>query len=39
MGQRVPGGRYFDVSRDGRWMLYDRGDQVQSDIMLVENFR
>src|SRR4051812_24072241 len=39
MGQLAPGGRYFDVSRDGRWMLYDRGDQVQSDIMLVENFR
>jgi eukaryotic-like serine/threonine-protein kinase len=39
IGQLVPGGGYFDVSRDGRWILYDRGDQVESDIMLVENFR
>ena len=35
----VPGGQYFDVSSDGRWIIFDRGDQLASDIMLVENFR
>jgi hypothetical protein len=29
----------FDVSPDGQWILFKRVDQVESDIMLVENFR
>jgi len=29
----------FDVSRDGRWALFARVDQVDNDIMVVENFR
>jgi Tol biopolymer transport system component len=28
----------MDVSPDGRWIIYSRGDSVDSDIMLVENF-
>jgi len=27
------------VSPDGRWILYERRDRTESDIMLVENFR
>ena len=30
---------YFAISRDLRWMLYTQIDRVESDIMLVENFR
>jgi hypothetical protein len=33
------GGGAFAVSPDGRWILYRRVDQFDSDIMLVENFR
>jgi Tol biopolymer transport system component len=29
----------FAVSPDGQWVLYERVDQVDNDIMLVENFR
>jgi len=29
----------FDVSPDGRWVIYPRVDTLNSDIMLVENFR
>jgi Tol biopolymer transport system component len=29
----------FDLSPDGQWILFRRVDQVESDIMLVENFR
>jgi Tol biopolymer transport system component len=32
------GGSGFDVSPDGRWVIYYRGDESNSDIMLVENF-
>ncbi len=31
-------GLQFTVSPDGRWVLYGRYDNVQSDIMLVEGF-
>jgi len=33
-----PGSEGFDVSPDGQWVLYDRVDEFDSDIMLVENF-
>ena len=29
---------YLDVSPDRRWIIYSQYDQVESDIMLVENF-
>lgn len=29
----------FDVSADGRWVLYVRADSIDSDIMMIENFR
>ncbi|MDA2928943.1 DUF5050 domain-containing protein, partial [Acidobacteria bacterium AH-259-O06] len=29
----------ISVSPDGRWILYDRWEETQSDLMLVENFR
>jgi hypothetical protein len=29
----------FDVSPDGRMIIYTRVDALESDIMLVENFR
>jgi Tol biopolymer transport system component len=38
-GYRVPGPPSFDVSQDGQWILFTRVDHVDSDIMLVENFR
>jgi Tol biopolymer transport system component/serine/threonine protein kinase len=34
-----PGGEGFDVSPDGRWVLYARVAALNTDIMLVENFR
>jgi hypothetical protein len=39
LGYDVPGPFGFDVSPDGQWILFKRVDQVESDIMLVENFR
>ena len=39
LGPRLPGAVGFDVSPDGQWVLYDRVDASNSDIMLVENFR
>jgi len=38
VGPYVPANRGFDVSADGRAVLYTRMDSVESDIMLVENF-
>ena len=35
---RFTGFREISVSADGRWVLYSREDNVQSDIMLVEGF-
>ncbi len=35
---RTPGNG-FAVSPDGRWVLYVQVDRVESDILLVENFR
>jgi hypothetical protein len=32
-------GSGIDVSPDGRWLVYTRADSVQSDIMMIENFR
>jgi len=29
----------IDVSPDGKWLLYTRTDSIQSDIMIIENFR
>jgi Tol biopolymer transport system component len=39
LGPGAPGAQYFDLSPDGQWILFDRLDQVESDIMLIENFR
>ena len=35
---RFEGFRQISVSADGRWVLYGRADNLQSDIMLVEDF-
>jgi hypothetical protein len=39
LGPRVPGAPGFAVSPDGRFTLYNRIDQIDSEIMLAENFR
>lgn len=39
LGFHVPSPQNFDVSPDGQWILFERVDQIDSDIMLVENFR
>ena len=38
LGPLVPGSVAFDVSPDGRWVLYARVEASNTDIMLVENF-
>ena len=35
---RFQGFRQISVSADGRWVLYGREDNLQSDIMLVDDF-
>jgi Tol biopolymer transport system component/serine/threonine protein kinase len=35
----LSGGGGFAVSPDGQWILFARMDQIDSEIMLVENFR
>lgn len=39
IGPAVFGARGMDVSADGRTLVYTRADSIESDIMLVENFR
>jgi len=39
LGYSVPGPKSFDISADRQWILFARVDHVDSDIMLVENFR
>jgi hypothetical protein len=29
----------FNVSPDGRWLLYTRMEDIESDLMMVEGFR
>ena len=38
IGPLVGAARGIDVSPDGRWLVYTRGDSVENDIMMVENF-
>jgi hypothetical protein len=38
LGPRAPAGEMFSVSPNAKWILYSRVDQIESDIMLVENF-
>jgi len=37
-GPRVPGPICMDISPDEKWILFMRVDEVDSDIMLVDNF-
>ena len=39
IGPPVLTGSGIDVSPDGRWLVYTRADSIQSDFMMVENFR
>jgi hypothetical protein len=34
-----PNAGVISVAPDGQWILFARIDQIDSDIMLVENFR
>jgi hypothetical protein len=38
-GPRLDASTGLDISPDGRWVVYSRADSVESDIMMVENFR
>ncbi len=35
----LPADGAFDVSPDGKWILYGRRELAESDIMLLEGFR
>ncbi len=39
MGPKAIAGEMFSISPDAKWILYSRTEQIDSDIMLVENFR
>jgi serine/threonine protein kinase len=38
LGYRMPP-QGFDMSPDEKWIIYTRVDEMDSDVMLVENFR
>jgi len=39
VGSQIRTSYGMDVSPGGRWIIYSRADSIESDIMLVENFR
>lgn len=39
IGPRFGASHGMDVSPDGRWVLYTRADSIDSDLLMVENFR
>ncbi len=39
LGLNAPASEMFSISPDAKWILFSRTEQIDSDIMLVENFR
>ena len=39
VGPRIDINTGIDISPDGHWLIYTRADSLESDIMMVENFR